>query len=209
MANPNDPIWWGAEHESTWTRVKDALRRDWEQTKKDFGDDDAVDLNQGLGDTLKQAAGKQAFVKSADAIDEEREAAREDAEDRAEEIRDDIKERAKMSREERIEAAREAAEDRQEAAKKAVERVEDDIKNRVTAMKGAIDTDADTFRSWDERKASLRFGAGAAHQYTKHTAWNAEIEDSLKSDWEASRHDAPWTLAREDVRSGFLAARRW
>ena len=55
MANPK---WWNEEHESTWTRVKAALKRDWEQTKADVSDK-GRDLDQDVGDTVKQAAGKQ------------------------------------------------------------------------------------------------------------------------------------------------------
>ncbi len=51
------PQWWTDKHTSTWDRVKEALRRDWEQTKSDFSATDAADLNQEVGDTLKQAAG--------------------------------------------------------------------------------------------------------------------------------------------------------
>lgn len=40
-------------------KVKEALKRDWEQTKHDFSKKKGVDLNQDVGDTLKQAAGKE------------------------------------------------------------------------------------------------------------------------------------------------------
>jgi len=39
--------------------VKEALKRDLEQTKHDFNKKKGADLNQGVGDTLKQAAGKE------------------------------------------------------------------------------------------------------------------------------------------------------
>ena len=52
------PQWWNDKHTSTWDRVKAALQRDWEQTKADFSSD-RPDLNQEIGDTLKQSAGKQ------------------------------------------------------------------------------------------------------------------------------------------------------
>ena len=55
MANPK---WWNEEHESTWTRVKAAMKRDWEQTKADISSK-GRDLDQDMGDTVKQAAGKQ------------------------------------------------------------------------------------------------------------------------------------------------------
>ena len=54
MANPK---WWNEEHESTWTRVKAAMKRDWEQTKADFGSDDARDMDQDVDDTVKQMVG--------------------------------------------------------------------------------------------------------------------------------------------------------
>jgi hypothetical protein len=53
------PGWWREEHDSTWERVKAAFRRDWEQTKNDFSKKHGRDLDQDVGDTLKQAAGKQ------------------------------------------------------------------------------------------------------------------------------------------------------
>ncbi len=62
MATKN-PNWWNAEHDSAWDRVKAAVKRDWEQTKHDLskGGDTrhGKDLDQDLGDTVKQAAGKQ------------------------------------------------------------------------------------------------------------------------------------------------------
>jgi hypothetical protein len=62
MSNMNrstykDPTWWNETHSSAWERTKEALRRDWEQTKADVSSS-GRDLNQDAGDTLKQAAGK-------------------------------------------------------------------------------------------------------------------------------------------------------
>ena len=51
--------WHTAEHDSTWEKVKGAFRRDWEQTKNDFGSDPARDLDQDADDTLKQMFGKE------------------------------------------------------------------------------------------------------------------------------------------------------
>lgn len=51
-----DPQWWTERHASAWDRVKDAFRRDWEQTKADLAFD-GHDLNQGAGDTVRQALG--------------------------------------------------------------------------------------------------------------------------------------------------------
>lgn len=57
MANPK---WWNEEHDSTWSRVKAAMKRDWEQTKADLSSK-GRDLDQDVDDTVKQAAGKQAI----------------------------------------------------------------------------------------------------------------------------------------------------
>ena len=55
----DNPAWWTDEHSSRWERVKNAFRRDWEQTKYDLGSDQASDLQQSASDTFRQAAGKQ------------------------------------------------------------------------------------------------------------------------------------------------------
>jgi hypothetical protein len=55
MANPK---WWNEEHEDTWSRVKAAMKRDWEQTKADVSSK-GQELDQDVDDTVKQAAGKQ------------------------------------------------------------------------------------------------------------------------------------------------------
>lgn len=59
MGTMRDPKWWSEQHGGAWERTKEALRRDWEQTKADFHADDARDLDQNVGDTLKQAAGSE------------------------------------------------------------------------------------------------------------------------------------------------------
>jgi hypothetical protein len=56
-ANHEHHVWWD-EPDSGWERVKEAFRRDWEQTKADFGAK-APDLDQNVGDTVKQALGKE------------------------------------------------------------------------------------------------------------------------------------------------------
>lgn len=53
------PQWWTDKHEGAWDRIKDAMKRDWEQTKHDFSKKKGEELNQGAGDTVKQAAGKE------------------------------------------------------------------------------------------------------------------------------------------------------
>jgi hypothetical protein len=55
-----NPSWWTDENESSWERVKSALKRDWDQTKHDFGGDEP-DTNQKMRNTIHQASGKEAI----------------------------------------------------------------------------------------------------------------------------------------------------
>ena len=50
------PAWYTAEDETAWAKVKAAFRRDWQQTKHDFGSKEP-NLNQQVGDTVAQASG--------------------------------------------------------------------------------------------------------------------------------------------------------
>jgi hypothetical protein len=56
----SNPSWWTQSHESGWERVKAAFRRDWDQTKHDFGGKEP-DTDQDVNNTIKQAAGKEAI----------------------------------------------------------------------------------------------------------------------------------------------------
>ena len=58
MNKYNNPGWWSNDDDSAWDRVKAALRRDWDQTKHDFGGDEP-ETNQSVGHTVKQAGGKE------------------------------------------------------------------------------------------------------------------------------------------------------
>jgi hypothetical protein len=58
MNQKRNPKWWNPECESRWERVKAAFKRDWDQTKHDFGGKQP-DIDQDVDDTVKQAAGKQ------------------------------------------------------------------------------------------------------------------------------------------------------
>ncbi len=61
MMNDNKtwrPSYWKDDtHGSGWDRAKEALKRDWEQTKADFSKTAGKELNQDVGDTVKQAVG--------------------------------------------------------------------------------------------------------------------------------------------------------
>ena len=50
--------WNAKKHGAAWDRIKEAMRRDWEQTKADFSDTAGEELDQDVDDTVKQADGK-------------------------------------------------------------------------------------------------------------------------------------------------------
>jgi hypothetical protein len=58
MKTHTDPTWWTPKHDSAWERVKAAFRRDWDQTRHDFGGRNP-DTDQGADNTVRQAAGKE------------------------------------------------------------------------------------------------------------------------------------------------------
>jgi hypothetical protein len=54
------PAWYSEADDTAWEKVKAAFRRDWQQTKHDFGGN-VPDLNQQVGDTVSQAVGSKAI----------------------------------------------------------------------------------------------------------------------------------------------------
>jgi hypothetical protein len=58
MNTYKNPNWWTTENDSAWDRVKDAFKRDWDQTKHDMGAKEP-DTAQNANDTVKQASGNQ------------------------------------------------------------------------------------------------------------------------------------------------------
>lgn len=54
------PNWWNNNHETSWERVREALRRDWEQTKRDLHVG-GHELNQDVTDTVAQASGEKSI----------------------------------------------------------------------------------------------------------------------------------------------------
>ena len=54
------PTWYKPEYSTSWGRVKEAVRRDWQQTKHDLHVG-GHELNQQVADTVKQAAGSKAI----------------------------------------------------------------------------------------------------------------------------------------------------
>jgi len=61
------PSWYKPEHGIEWERVKEAVRRDWQQTKHDLHMKGGHELNQKGSDTLKMAAGRESIPSINDA----------------------------------------------------------------------------------------------------------------------------------------------
>ena len=61
MTTTWQPKWYDEQHVSAWARIKEALRRDWEQTKHDLGLPGGHELNQSAEDTIKQGARTEAI----------------------------------------------------------------------------------------------------------------------------------------------------
>jgi hypothetical protein len=52
-----EPTWWSSSPPTPWDRLKEAVRRDWEQTKHDLHLRGGHELNQTIGHTWKQVTG--------------------------------------------------------------------------------------------------------------------------------------------------------
>jgi hypothetical protein len=61
MLTTSNPSGWNSARDSGWDRVKEAVHRDWEQTKQDLHVAGGHELNQGVLDTLGQAANREAI----------------------------------------------------------------------------------------------------------------------------------------------------
>ena len=59
------PSWWNDADGSTWDRAREAVRRDWEQTKHDLHLEGGHELNQSVGHTVRQAFGKDRIAPNA------------------------------------------------------------------------------------------------------------------------------------------------
>ena len=60
MNQYKNPNWWNKENDSAWERTKAAFKRDWDQTKHDLGGHEP-DTDQKIGNTTRQASGKEAI----------------------------------------------------------------------------------------------------------------------------------------------------
>lgn len=133
MFQGSNPKWWNDQTTSGWERVKEALRRDWEQTKADLTRTKGQELDQDVGDTLKQAAGKEPIPPP-----------------------------------------------------------------------GVPNYDND----WTHVEPGVRYGWGAANQYTEHGDWDDRVESKLKEEWNDLKSGRTWDEIKASVRRGWESARR-
>ena len=175
-AKRKHPTWWDDNRESGWERMKAAFRRDWEQTKADLsGGKKGEDLNQDVGDTMRQASGKQH-------IPGEHQANPMDA--------DDIEKRVKKS-EKAME--KEAKRDAKEAERDS-DRMRGDDRGRGW----------DRWSTWEEAEVPLRYGYGASSFYSDwddeseqrmREEWNDlhpdtdwdDVRDTVRTGWDRTR----------------------
>lgn len=214
------PQWWTERHTSTWDRVKEALARDWEQTKNDFSSSSGADLNQDVGDTVKQATGsaplppsmktrpddpKDAAKQAADSIKEQGKARAKVVEAQTDAVVAQVKAQGAVAseqqaaREKIAEAQHQANEKIVEAQKKANEKVADaQQKASEAAAKG---------RTWNQAEPAVRYGYGARSYYGD-APWDDQLEQRLNTEWTQMRNGSSWNDVRHDVRRGWDAATR-
>jgi len=173
-APANRPSWWNDQYTSDWDRVKEALRRDWEQTKADFKVGGAVDLNQNVVDTVKQAVGEQPVPPPAVKT----------RADTPAQVADRVEDQMKA----RLEAQEKFAEARTDAA---VERVRAEAKV------------AEAQRDWARAEEAMRYGFGARRQYADERVWDDRFESRLRHEWTELKNGTTWEEARPYVRQGW------
>ncbi len=214
-ANPNTtaytkPQWWTDKHTSTWDRVKEALRRDWEQTKSDFSATDAADLNQEVGDTLKQAAGAAPIPPPTVQTrpDDPKEAAK-----RAEKelkARGDAQGRVVAAQTEvAVEQVRAQAmiASEQQAAQEKIAEVQRKAGEKIAEARAKVSEKAAVVRDWGGVEPAVQYGYGARTQYADAPGWD-EAEDRLQREWGQMRGASTWDAARPHIRRGWDAATR-
>jgi len=205
------PQWWTDKHSSTWERVKAALRRDWEQTKADFSSNDSADLNQEIGDTVKQSVGKEPIpplsVKTRP----------DDPQDVAKRVEKQIKERGK-AQERVIEAQTEAAvtqvqaqgkiaKVRSDASQKIAE-VQQKASEKVAEVQQKASEKVAEVRDWKQVEPAIRYGYGARTQYADSPVWDDQLESKLRHEWTQLKDGNTWEDVQPHVRHGWDAAAR-
>jgi hypothetical protein len=180
MKNENaNPTWWTSKHASAWERVKAAFARDWDQTKHDFSKRHGHDLDQNVGDTVKQAAGKEYEPPPNEPNPKPL-------------FTDELEKRAK----EEAKQAKKAAKAEEKALKREAKDAEKEAK-----------TYASDEAEYRDIEPALRYGYGAALQHTAFNDWDPHLEAKLRDDWNNLDHGRSWEEVKAHVRTGWNRAR--
>ncbi|MFO0604435.1 MAG: hypothetical protein U0324_14725 [Polyangiales bacterium] len=231
-APANRPSWWNDQYTSDWDRVKEALRRDWEQTKADFKVSGAVDLNQNVVDTVKQAVGDQPVpppaVKTradtpgqvADRVEDQMKAQLKAQEKVAEARTDAAVERVraeakvaevKRDAEEKIAKAKEDAQERFQKSQEKIVEMRTEAYEKVAEVRAKAgdavakqqDKVAEAQRDWARAEEAMRYGFGARRQYADERVWDDRFESRLRHEWTELKNGTTWEEARPYVRQGW------
>jgi hypothetical protein len=203
-----NPTWWTDKNASAWDRVKGALQRDWEQTKRDFSSTSGQRLNQNVADTIKQSAGSEPVpplnvktrptdpkVAAKDA-EKARENLVKESENAAKTIgkaHEDIeKERLKL---------REKIGDAHETAAK-------DISKEHAKIDKAVARRDEAVMKWQDAEQDVRYGYSVRSQFPAGTTWNDELEGKIRSQWEGLGSRRSWDASRSGIRYGWDYAGR-
>jgi hypothetical protein len=234
---PARPQWWNDKHTSTWDRVKEALRRDWEQTKNDFSSESGADLNQDVGDTVKQATGAEPLPSPAmktrpddpmDAakliekqIKEQGKVQKTIAEVKTEVAVEQVRAQGKIASESQTAQEKIASEQRKlvELRQKAGEKIAEvqqkagekiaEVQQKAGEKIAEVQQKAgEKIADWNRVEPAVRYGYGARLQYVDVVGWDDQLEGRLNHEWTQLRNGTTWEDARPHVRRGWDAATR-
>jgi hypothetical protein len=226
------PVWWTEQHTSEWNHVKEALQRDWEQTKADFAVDGSRKLNQSAADTVMQAFGaepipapgakshpndpkeavkdaararedlERASVKTAEAVTN----AREDIALERVKLREKVSgiERDLASQKERAnERVTEARANASETIAAAQDKAVGNIAKEHAKIEKATSKRDDALTAWREAEDEVRYGYAVRSQYPQLYVWDDKLEGKLRGEWTAIDPGMSWKLSREGIRRGW------
>ena len=204
-----NPNWWNDTHASAWERTKEALRRDWEQTKADFSSG-GTDLNQNVTDTVKQAAGSQPVPPAMQKTRSD------DPTDIAKRVEKDIRNQAKVQEKmtearadvavEQVRAEGKVEQVRHDAQEKVAE-VQAKAQEKVAKVQEKAQEKAAEARDFTSAEPALRYGYAARSQYADRH-WDDQLESRLRNEWTNLNSGSNWDDARAQVRHGWDYAGR-
>lgn len=221
------PAWWSERHTTAWERAKEALQRDWAQTKADFSSSHK-DLKQDVRDTVRQTLGSApipapdtpthpldardlhaARTKLDEGLDHAA-AVTDDARARIAEAREALARTVERSREQSL-AAHHALDARgtelqteaRATVAAAAERASKETGKQSARLAEAEHERAEAHRAWDEAESDARYGFGVRLQHAAAQPWSPELEASLKAEWSALNLGRDWDSSRREVRRGW------